>query len=67
MTEEKRLLGEQRTDNDRRRLHDLEYFMNNDDERRTFQERRSDSERRSGWIRIGKWVSVFAQALGYRR
>lgn len=67
MTEEKRLHGEQRTDDDRRALHDLEYFMKSDAERRSFRERRTDTERRSGWVRVGKWVSVFARALGYRR
>jgi hypothetical protein len=67
MVEEKRLTGEQRTDDDRRALHDLEYFMNSDTERRDFRERRTDPERRSGWVRVGKWVSVFARALGYRQ
>jgi hypothetical protein len=67
MAEEKRQRGEQRCDEDRRRVHDLGYFESEDNERRSFKERRSDSERRSGWVRVGRWVSVFARALGYRK
>jgi hypothetical protein len=66
MAEKKRTLGEQRTDNDRRMVHDLEYFMMNDVERRAFRERRSEEERRADHLRTGKWVSFPASELGLK-
>ena len=66
MTEEKRKRSEQRDDGDRRMVHDLDYFMANDTERRAFTERRSEEERRAEWIRTGKWSSVPAKELGIR-
>lgn len=65
MPDEDRELIDRREEEDRRKAHDLEHFENADVELREFKERRTPEERRSGWLRIGRWVSVFAKALGF--
>lgn len=44
---------------DRRKVHDLNYFIRGGVERRKFKERRSQGERRKNWIRVDDWISVF--------
>ena len=48
---------------DRRRAHDLDYFLKGGVERRAWKERRSLVERRSGWFRVSKWASASAGVL----
>jgi len=59
---------DRRSGADRRRLYDLEYFMDTDiTDRRTTQERRGLRERRTDWIQIAKWYSVSMVALGFTK
>jgi hypothetical protein len=44
---------------DRRKIHDLNYFIIGGVERRKFKERRSREERRKNWVRVDEWISVF--------
>lgn len=44
---------------DRRKVHDLNYFISGGIERRRFRERRSQRERRKNWLRVDEWISVF--------
>jgi len=44
---------------DRRKIHDLNYFIIGGVERRKFKERRLLGERRKNWIRADEWISVF--------
>ena len=44
---------------DRRKIHDLNYFIRGGEERRKFAERRSREERRKNWVRVDEWISVF--------
>ena len=44
---------------DRRKIHDLNYFIRGGAERRKFRERRSQAERRKNWVRVDEWISVF--------
>lgn len=44
---------------DRRKVHDLNYFIRGGVERRKFKERRSQGERRKNWVRVDDWISVF--------
>jgi hypothetical protein len=44
---------------DRRKIHDLNYFIRGGAERRKFRERRSREERRKNWVRVDEWISVF--------
>ena len=44
---------------DRRKTHDLNYFIIGGEERRKFTERRSREERRKNWVRVDEWISVF--------
>ena len=44
---------------DRRKMHDLNYFIRGGVERREFRERRSQAERRKNWVRVDEWISVF--------
>ena len=56
---------DRRSGTDRRKLYDLQYFMDDDfTERRIAPERRGLGERRTDWIQIGKWYSVSVVALG---
>ena len=49
--------------NERRQIHDLNYFEDDGIERREFKgafiDRRSEIEQRTGWVRAGKWFSVY--------
>ena len=54
---------DRRSGEDRRRVHDLEYFANGGIERRSWQEQRSHIERRVGWTRVSEWCSVSLKAL----
>jgi hypothetical protein len=44
---------------DRRKIHDLNYFIIGGLERRKFKERRWKGERRKNWVRVDEWISVF--------
>lgn len=50
---------DRRSIHDRRQAHDLQYFEKDFIERREFKYRRWKTERRIGWIRAGKWNSVY--------
>jgi hypothetical protein len=50
---------DRRSGADRRKIHDLNYFIRGGVERRKFKERRSQGERRKNWLRVDEWVSVF--------
>jgi hypothetical protein len=50
---------DRRSANDRRIIHDLDYFITGGPERRSQKERRLKAERRSGWMKISKYSSVF--------
>jgi len=55
---EKRVSGtDRRSQKDRRRIYDLDYFFNGGVERRSWLERRSQAERRVGWERVNRWAS----------
>ena len=66
MRETKRDGIERRSGKDRRRAHNLDYFINGGIERRGWTERRSLIERRNGWIRVSEWVSASFAELGSR-
>jgi hypothetical protein len=63
MGERRRSFVDRRSGEDRRRVHNLDYFSNGGVERRSGKERRSKLERRNGWIRVSDWVSVFVRNL----
>lgn len=44
---------------DRRKAHDLDYFLRGGVEKRSWKERRSKLERRKDWTRASEWVSVY--------
>ena len=50
---------DRRSGDDRRKVHNLNYFIRGGLERRKFIERRSQGERRKNWLRVDEWVSVF--------
>jgi hypothetical protein len=50
---------DRRSGEDRRKVHNLNYFIRGGVERRNFKERRSQAERRKNWLRVDEWVSVF--------
>ena len=50
---------DRRSGDDRRKVHNLNYFIRGGVERRKFIERRSQEERRKNWLRVDEWVSVF--------
>ena len=50
---------DRRSGEDRRRVYDLNYFLNGGAERRNGSERRTQIERRVDWMRVSKWFSVF--------
>lgn len=50
---------DRRSGDDRRKVHNLNYFIRGGVERRKFIERRTQEERRKNWIRVDEWVSVF--------
>ena len=57
---EKRGSGiDRRSGADRRKVHNLDYFLSGGIERRNWKERRSEGERRAEWMRVGEWNSVF--------
>lgn len=59
MPERRRSAIDRRSGADRRKTHNLDYFLKGGVERRSWKERRSEGERRAGWIRVGKWNSVY--------
>jgi hypothetical protein len=50
---------DRRSGDDRRKEHNLNYFIRGGVERRKYKERRSHVERRKTWLRVDEWVSVF--------
>jgi hypothetical protein len=63
MVERRRSSIDRRSGVDRRKTHNLDYFLKGGVERRSWKERRSGDERRVGWIRAGKWNSVYVGDL----
>jgi hypothetical protein len=63
MLERRRSAIDRRSGADRREAHNLDYFLKGGVERRSWKERRSERERRAGWVRAGKWNSVFVGDL----
>lgn len=51
-------LVDRRTDEDRRKVYDADYFEDGGSERRHATERRWRDERRKGCIRVSEWSSV---------
>ena len=64
MSEDRNTCFDRRSAANRRRVYDLDYFLNGGGERRSREERRSVFERRSGWFRVSKWVSVSGREIG---
>jgi hypothetical protein len=64
MSEDRDSCFDRRAAENKRRVYDLDYFLNGGVERRTWEERRSAVERRSGWFRVSKWVSVSGREIG---
>ena len=58
MINKRRCNQDRRSGSDRRKVYDLDYFMNGGVERRAFKERRSGSERRAQWKMISEWSSI---------
>ena len=54
---------DRRTGKDRRRIFMPTRFFFKGSERRKLKERRLQKERRRGWVRVGKWSSVFLRDL----
>jgi len=50
---------DRRSGEDRRRVYNLDYFLNGGVERRSGSERRAQIERRLNWMRVSRWLSVF--------
>jgi len=67
MAERRRSFFDRRSGEDRRKVHNLDYFSKGGVERRSGKERRSKVERRKGWIRVSDWVSVFTGNLKSRK
>jgi hypothetical protein len=49
---------DRRSIEERRKVHDLDYFSAGGVERRRWKEQRKEPERRTGWIRVDRWTSV---------
>ena len=57
--QKKRSILDRRSENDRRQVYSLDYFLQGGAERRTSVERREQrQERRSGWVNVNGWSSV---------
>ena len=54
---------DRRTGKDRRRPYNFGRLFYKKIENRRLKERRSHAERRGGWVRMGKWSSVFLRDL----
>lgn len=54
---------DQRSGEDRRQVHRLDYFSTGGIENRSTKERRVSGERREGCIRVTQWSSVCVEAL----
>jgi hypothetical protein len=59
MPKKERYPIDRRSGTDRRKAHNLDYFLSGGEERRSWNERRSQIERRKDWIRASDWSSVF--------
>jgi len=59
MIEKRKNVMDRRSGKDRRKSHDLNYFLNGGVERRCMKERRAEEEPRAGWMRVSQWQSVF--------
>ena len=59
MLDRRRFDIDRRSEADRRKVHNLDYFLSGGVERRSWKERRLQSERRAEWMRVGDWNSVF--------
>ena len=54
---------DRRSGKDRRRIFTPAHLFYKGSERRKLKERRLQTERRQGWVRVGKWASVFLRDL----
>ena len=63
VSEEKRSGIDRRCGKDRRKAHEVDYFLNGGVERRSRKERRVGGERREGWVRVSEWSSMFVGSL----
>jgi len=59
----KRTAIDRRTGKDRRRIFAPAHLFYRGSERRNLKERRLQKERRKGWVRVGKWSSVYLRDL----
>ncbi len=59
MEDRRRSNIDRRSEADRRKVHNLDYFLSGGVERRGWKERRQQGERRADWMRIGDWNSVY--------
>jgi len=62
MSKKKRTSIDRRSDTDRRKVYDLDYFVKGGKERRRYVDRRWRKEMRVNWVRVGKWSSVDLRA-----
>jgi len=63
VSEERRSGMDRRCGDDRRKAHDVDYFLNGGFERRNWKERRAQGERRQDWVRVSEWSSMFIGTL----
>ena len=63
VSEERRSGIDRRCGNDRRKAHDVDYFLNGGVERRNWKDRRAQGERRQDWLRVSEWSSMFIGSL----
>jgi len=59
MESTKRYGIDRRSEDDKRRVYDLNYFLDGGVERRSGRERRGIGERRVGWVKADDWKSVY--------
>jgi hypothetical protein len=67
VSEEQRAGIDRRCGEDRRKAHDVDYFLNGGVERRSWKERRAPGEWREGWVRVSEWSSMFVGSMGSNR
>ena len=58
---------DRRSEIDRRRVYDMDYFSDGHIEQRHWRERRNKVERRKNWMRVSTWSSEYAGDLNSLR
>ena len=56
---------DRRSAEERRKTHNLHFFLDGGTEQRKWKERRSSVERRTDWIKVSEWNSVYEGAIGF--